>query len=115
MLRSLFGENIDYLEPWMPLLVNIWDGQSFSDLTRTVHWIRRRATITGATVLDVLLDRVGHDLRTGSVQDRKRAASLLAEADYSDRRISELVGISRDTIRKSRAKISAPERTVNHG
>jgi hypothetical protein len=114
MLRSLFGENIGNLERWMPLLVNIWDGQSFSDLTRTVHWIRRRATITGATVLDVLLDRVGHDLRTGSVQDRKRAASLLAEADYSDRRISELVGISRDTIRKGRARHSTTEKAVKH-
>lgn len=115
VLQRLFGEDIGQLQPWMPLLVNVWDGQSFSDLTRTVQWIRRRATITSATVLDVLLDRVGHELRAGSAQDRKRAASLLAEADYSDRKISELVGISRDTIRKSRAKHSSPERAVNNG
>lgn len=115
VLHRLFAEDVGQLEPWMPLLVNLWDGQSFSDLTRTVQWIRRRATITNATVLDVLLDRVGHDLRSGSAQDRKRAASLLAEANYSDRRISELVGISRDTIRKSRAKHSEPERTVING
>lgn len=102
VLRRLFAENVDELEAWMPLLVTLWDGQSFSDLTRMVQWIRRRATITEGSVLDVLLDRVGHDLRAGSVQVRKRAASLLAEADYSDRRISELVGISRDTIRKDR-------------
>jgi hypothetical protein len=103
VLDRLFADDVDQLGPWLPLLVNLWHGQSFSDLTRTVQWIRRRATITDKTVLDVLLDRVGTDLRAGPAQDRKRAASLLADADYSDRRISDLVGISRDTIRKSRA------------
>jgi hypothetical protein len=101
-LQSLFGEDGNAMQAWMPLLVNLLDGKSFSDLTRLVQWIRRRATITKSSVLDVLLDRVGHDLRAGSVHDRKRAASLLADANYSDRRISEIVGISRDTIRKGR-------------
>ena len=88
----------------MPLLVNLWEGRSFSDLTRAVQWMRRRATISGATVLDILLERVGHDLRTGAPHDRKRAARLLAESGYSDRKISEIVGISRDTIRKDRSE-----------
>jgi SpoVK/Ycf46/Vps4 family AAA+-type ATPase len=102
VLRRLFADDVGELEAWLPLLVNLWEGQSFSDLTRMVQWIRRRAAITEGSVLEVLLDRVGHDLRAGSVQDRKRAATLLAEADYSDRRISDVVGISRDTIRKER-------------
>jgi len=113
VLNRLFAEDADQLGPWLPLLVNLWEGQSFSDLTRTVQWIRRRATITGSAVLDVLLDRVGSDLRAGSAQDRKRAANLLANADYSDRKISDLVGISRDTIRKSRAGQSGRKELSN--
>lgn len=105
VLQRLFAEDVGELKAWMPLLVNLWEGQSFSDLTRTVQWIRRRATITGGSVLDVLLDRVGSELRAGSVSDRKRAASLLAAANYSDRKISDVVGISRDTIRKSRKQV----------
>ena len=115
VLQRLFSEDVDELESWMPLLITLWDGQSFSNITRMVQWIRRRATITNATVLDVLLDRVGQDLRDGSAQDRKRAASLLAEAGYSDRRISELVGISRDTIRKSRGPSPDDVKGENHG
>jgi len=115
VLHRLFGQDSGQLEPLMPLLINIWDGQSFSDLTRTVQWIRRRATITGTTVLEVLLDRVGHDLRAGSAHDRKRVASLLADAGYSARKISELIGISRETIRKSRTKHSDLERTMDDG
>ncbi|MBB6125396.1 AAA family ATPase [Sphingobium subterraneum] len=115
VLQRLFAEDVAQLEPWMPLLVNLWDGQSFSDLTRMVQWIRRRATITNVSVLDVLLERIGHDLRSGSAQDRKRAADLLAKGGYSDRAISELVGISRDTIRKSRTKNSDVEMAVTNG
>ncbi|WP_395696630.1 helix-turn-helix domain-containing protein [Methylocella sp.] len=102
-LLGLFGDEVESLKDWLPLLVSIWEGRSFSDLTRVTQWIRRRATISGNTVLDVLLDKIGHDLRNGSAESRKRAARLLAEEGYSDRRISDIVGISRDTIRKSRA------------
>ncbi len=115
VLHRLFAREIEGLEPWMPLLVNLWDGQSFSDLTRMAQWIRRRATITGTSVLDVLLDRMGQDLRSGTAEDRKRAANLLADAGYSDRQISELVGISRDTIRKMRSKRADDRGAVNNG
>lgn len=107
VLLSLFGDEVEPLKGWMPLLVNIWEGRSFSDMTRAAQWIRRRATISGDTVLDVLLDKIGHDLRNGPAEDRKRAAHLLAEGGYSDRKISDIVGISRDTIRKSRPDATA--------
>jgi hypothetical protein len=103
ILKNLFGDDGKFPYDWIELLSSLWDGQSFSDLTRSVQWIRRRATICNSSVLDVLLDRIGHDLRSGSSHDRKRAAHLLAEAGYSDRKISEIIGISRDTIRKSRS------------
>lgn len=102
LLRSLFSYDEEVLAEWIPLLVDLWEGQSFSDLTRLVQWVRRRATINNGHLIDVLLDRVGHDLRAGSPQDRKRAAHLLARFGYSDRKISDLVGISRDTIRAGR-------------
>lgn len=104
VLHRLFDDASGELASWMPLLVNLWEGLSFSDLTRMVQWIRRRATITGTAVLEVLLERIEHELRAGSAEDRKRAAVLLADAGYSDRRISDFVGISRDTIRKDRSK-----------
>ncbi|MBY3463989.1 ATP-binding protein [Rhizobium laguerreae] len=102
-LTGLFGDDAETLAAWMPLLVNLWDGRSFSDLTRSVQWMRRRATITEEPLLDVILERVGHELRDGPAEDRKSAAHLLAENGYSDRKISEIVGISRDTIRKTRS------------
>lgn len=104
LLANIFGDDADTLKSWMPLLVSLWEGRSFSDLTRTVQRMRRRATISNETILDVLIERIGHDLRDGPVDERKRAAQLLADAGYSDRKISDIVGISRDTIRKTRPK-----------
>jgi SpoVK/Ycf46/Vps4 family AAA+-type ATPase len=115
-LLNLFGDDVHLLSEWIPLLVSLWDGKSFSDLTRSVQWMRRRATTTGSTVLDVLVERVAHEMREGAPTERKRAARLLAEAGYSDRKISEVVGISRDTIRKDRTALTAPRaKRINHG
>jgi hypothetical protein len=115
LLQNLFGNDDASLVDWIPLLVALWEGRSFSDMTRAVQWIRRRATITNASVLDVLLGRVGGDLRAGSAPDRKRAAGLLAKLGYSDRQISELVGISRDTIRKSRQVPTEKDGAMSNG
>ena len=101
-LRELFGQDAEALEPWLPVLTNLWESRSFSDLTRSVRWARRRATTTGTDLVEILLDQIGGELRSSSPDTRKRIAFLLAGAGYSDRKISELVGISRDTIRKAR-------------
>ena len=115
LLQNQFCDDDGSLADWMPLLVALWEGRSFSDITRGVQWIRRRATITNTSVFDVLLDRVGRDLRAGSAPDRKRAAGLLAKVGYSDRQISEAVGISRDTIRKSRRVPAEKDGAMNNG
>jgi SpoVK/Ycf46/Vps4 family AAA+-type ATPase len=117
VLLSLFGDEAETMKAWMPLLVDLWEGRSFSDLTRAVQWIRRRATISNETVLEVLLDRIRHELRNGSPEVRKHAAHLLSEAGKSDRKISEVVGISRDTIRKSRpeTKTTGARKGVKNG
>lgn len=101
-LRELFGEDADQMETWLPALNDLWASRSFSDLTRSVRWARRRATTKGTDLVEILLEQIGSELRTSSPDTRKRVAALLAEAGYSDRKISELVGISRDTIRKAR-------------
>lgn len=110
ILSALFSDDAEAIRDWIPLLVDIWGGQSFSELTRTVHWVRRRATISGETVLNVLLTRISDELRAGTAEDRKRAASLLTQGGHSDRKISEIVGISRDTIRRIRPKTTTRTR-----
>lgn len=102
-LRTLFGEEAEEVAEWIPVLAELWDGRSFSDLTRTIQWIRRRAITRSVGVGEVMLDVIVGQLRSGPSGMRKRAATLLAEKGHSDRQISDLIGISRDTIRKIKA------------
>lgn len=101
-LRLAFDEDAEAIATWLPLLTTLWADRSFSDLTRNAQWIRRRATTMAADVNEVLLDRIGTELRTSSPDLRKRAAALLASQGLSARRISDVVGISRDTMRRER-------------
>lgn len=103
-LRLLFGEEAGEVAEWVPVLAELWDNRSFSDLTRTIQWIRRRATTRSVGVAEVMLDIIGGQLRAGPSGMRKRAAELLAKTGHSDRRISDLIGISRDTIRRNKAE-----------
>lgn len=102
LLRTAFGEDAGKIETWFPLLAALWEERSYSDLTRTAQWIRRRATTKAVDLDEVLLDRIGGELRTSAPDMRKRAAALLAQQGMSARRISEVVGISRDTMRRDR-------------
>jgi SpoVK/Ycf46/Vps4 family AAA+-type ATPase len=102
-LLGFFGEDAEKVLPWIPLLVRLWAGKSFSDLNRNIQWIRRRATIAGTTAADVMIDRIASDLAEAPNSDRKAAAGLLKEMGYSDRKISQIVHTSRDTLRKNRA------------
>lgn len=102
-LLGFFGEDANNVRSWLPLLVRLWAGQSFSDLNRTIQWVRRRAAITDLSASEVLVDRVSADLAQAPQSDRKAAAELLKEMGYSDRRISQIAHTSRDTLRKNRA------------
>lgn len=101
-LRQLLGDDADAVTAWLPVLTDLWQSQSFSDLTRSVRWARRRATTNAAALVDILVEQIGGELRASPRDTRKRIAALLADAGYSDRKISDLVGISRDTMRKAR-------------
>ena len=103
-LQALFGEEAGEVAEWVPVLAELWEDRSFSDLTRTIQWIRRRATTRSVGVAEVMLDMIGGQLRVGPSGMRKRAAALLAKTGHSDRRISDLIGISRDTIRRNKAE-----------
>lgn len=102
VLSDLFGDDAASLSDWLPLLADIWEGRSFSDLTRTVQWIRRRATVSNIPVFDILVDKISQELHDRPAEGRRRAANLLGKIGLSERRISDIVGISRDTLRKHR-------------
>lgn len=101
-ITDLFGTEEDVVA-WIPVLVELWAEMSPSDIARLVRSMRRRAAVQDLTLNETIADSVSPWLRGASPDTRKRASEILASGGLSDRRISALVGISRDTIRRRRA------------
>lgn len=79
------------------------DGASFSDLERQILRLRRNAVIheTSAAQLE---DAVLADVRKLDLPERLRIAMALNGSGRSQRQISSITGISRDTLRKHLAR-----------
>jgi SpoVK/Ycf46/Vps4 family AAA+-type ATPase len=77
------------------------DGQSFSDISRSISRARRRAFLEAHTLERALGQVLAQLCRTKPLSDRLDFARYLDDADYSQREISELTGLSRDTLRKN--------------
>lgn len=74
---------------------------SFADAHRLTSAARRRAVLSDVPVSEVLLDSCGQQVRRLPFLERVRFAMDLVQADHmSQRRVCELTGVSRDTIRE---------------
>lgn len=77
------------------------EGWSFSDIERRVLTIRRNAVVHNVDADSAALGMI----RGADHADRLAIAQLLASCDqYSQRTISQLTGVSRDTVRRLREK-----------
>ncbi|WP_446039453.1 AAA family ATPase [Streptomyces sp. SID1121] len=82
-------------------LVRVLAGSSFADAERFVMAGRRRAALNGERLFDVLLQLGRERLRhLDQVERLHIALDLVHHGDLSQRRASELTGVSRDTIRR---------------
>lgn len=90
-------------ETWPAILGVALSGASFSDVSQVIRRVRRRAAVQGDGLgeqLAELVQRMAGNLdREGR---RALAIQLMEEGGLSQRRTSEITGVSRDTIRRHR-------------
>jgi len=73
---------------------------SHAEVVRLVNAARRQALLARQPLTAVVLERAAALAKDGDVPKRIEIARALASLGYSQRRISELTALSRDTIRK---------------
>lgn len=101
LLRRLYGSDASSVDPQVQdLLAATLGGHSFSDVVRTVHNARRNAIVHGASEGEAVLSTIGVLLRGLDTKKRIELAHRLRCMGHSQRQISQLTGLSRDTIRK---------------
>lgn len=76
------------------------EGWSFADLERAVLGARRRAALSERKLDAELLDQIRGLCGTMTLGKRREVSSALLASGLSQRRVSSLTGMSRDTLRK---------------
>jgi DNA-binding NtrC family response regulator len=85
---------------WQDVLAVTLRGLSFSDIEREVMLARRAAVTRDIPIEDALGEVVQNRVEPLPRRERGEIAMWLTEAGVSQRKVHELTGVSRDTIRK---------------
>ena len=93
--------DLDSISPWPAVLSRALAGSSFSDAFQAASLARRVSALEGCSV-ETALERVLHDLvkSLNGARRRQLAVSFAMDGVVSQRRVSAITGVSRDTIRK---------------
>ena len=100
--------DLDSISPWPAVLSRALAGSSFSDALQAASLARRVAALDGCSV-ETALERILHDLvkSLNGARRRQFAVSLAVDRVVSQRRVSAITGVSRDTIRKHLQSVAA--------
>ena len=100
-LRKFLGPDKARFTRWLDVLALSFKGGSINDIEREMHRLRRAITLGTAGAADLVEDLVRGRALTLDHQDKIELAVRLARLTrLSQRTVSNLTGISRDTIRK---------------
>ena len=107
-VSQFFGTDLEQFQPWFEVLASAFQGQSFSDIEREIHRFRRAVALHAGEPIDLVENFVRSRAGTLDRAGRVEFAVLLAKTTHlSQHNISEITGVSRDTIRKHAAPKNA--------
>jgi len=101
LLRKLTASEGQQFDRWVPTMAMLLEGYSFSDIERTARQFRKATTLKTATIEELvegLARRHAALLDRESRQDLARKLTDLTR--LSQHKVSDITGVSRDTIRK---------------
>ncbi|WP_230630661.1 AAA family ATPase [Sphingomonas sp. Leaf37] len=100
LIRVELGD--DVAPTWSNALASLYEGKSFSDVARHVRSLRRHALLAKQSISERLIESIQNEVRHLPKAALKRVSVQLESAGLSQRQISDLTGLSRDTIRRAR-------------
>lgn len=106
LLPALVPEEVEIPSLWQQVLPSLLAGTSYSELAQTLKRLRRAQALTPQlSAEDALMPVVASYLESAGRAKRKEVAlSLESLSDLSERAISNITGVSRDTLRRARSK-----------
>lgn len=99
-IRLFLGKESNITSLWETALAELLNGSSFSDIERELKNIRRLAVVNRCSLETLFPRLVQPHIERQSKAAKKHIALKLSAAGLSQRTVSELTGLSRDTLRK---------------
>lgn len=99
-IRSYFESDLPAVEPMLGILLVVWRERSFSDIKRDVEQLRRHSTVYELPIADALSETLAEEIKAMDLASRKQIAQDLRAAGLSGRKVNNLTGVARDTLRK---------------
>ena len=84
----------------MNKLATLLAGRSFAEISQLLTVAQRRAPVQRIDPREVLDDLISEMVRNRSRAERFAAAQALTQQRFSQRKVHEMTGVSRDTLRK---------------
>lgn len=104
-IESFFGQDANSAHEYFEVLAASMAGLSFSDIKRNVSFIRKRSMIDNKPIGVSIVEWIAGKCAELKPSARKRLSLLLIEKGYSQREVSKLTGVSRDTIRRAKLEV----------
>ena len=103
-LKQFLGPDLGLFSRWIDIMALAFNGESFSDIEREIHRFRRAIVLGNASSTDLIEDFIKSRALTLDRRERiDLAVSLAKQTRLSQHTISNITGVSRDTIRKHSA------------
>ncbi len=99
-LRAHIGANGPSDRDQLQVLSTMLEGKTFAEVTREILRARREAVLGDSTETGALLQLATNASKGAPLEKKLALAAELKKSRMSQRKISELTGLSRDTIRK---------------
>ncbi|HMW18641.1 MAG: AAA family ATPase [Gammaproteobacteria bacterium] len=100
-IKRFLGQDYALFGRWIDILAFVFNGESFSDIERDLQRFRRAVALSTASDADLIEEFVKSRALVLERQGRIDLAVLLAkQTRLSQHTISDITGVSRDTIRK---------------
>ena len=100
-IQRFLGDDLKLFESWVDVLAAGLQGQSLSDVERSINALRRGHALQTAPLEQLIGSALGQRQEALSKAERLNLAIALAKAGrHTHMQISQMTGVARDTIRK---------------
>jgi len=104
-IKRIIGKNSDVKDSLIVALSVLYDGESFAEVQRQINQLRKSSILNKTPLEFDIIQLLVSSAKNIEIKNKAMIASALIKSGLSQRDVSRVIGISRDTIRKYHTEI----------